>query len=849
MLDYLRQRTKKEISNFVSTHTRIPDKELNIYAGSWCVNANELNEFWDKYYDYVFVQGNKEYLTEKQLPYGGCLAVDFDFRYNYDVTKRQHTKENVLDMICLYLDQLKEHFIIEESRLFPIYIFEKPNVNRLEDGSLTKDGIHMIIGLQVEHHIQMIIRDKMLTQLPEYWNLPLINSWESVLDEGISKGTTNWQLFGSQKPNNEAYQLKYQFVINYDNCDNEFMMKEQNISDLNMKEEFPKLSVQYPHHQKFELKQKHDPKPKRVLSPTSVAEIHNEKLSQNQELLDLVRIDKKDRTSWQRVCACIKYNGFTNDDWLEFCENNDLNMDEEKLELFNNLNPYPIEIHYLQSLAKKSNPKEYKVWLDKWNIYGISFNEVSDPYSCACKIKNTLKTTLKLCKEDWYMLTDNQLWKQQNEPTFYIIKEIHKYLDSEKDRLNYKSSQAEGEEKKSLITQMENWLKLYNVITKSGYLSVLTKTLRPLLTDDDFENKLDNNKGKLAFKNGIMDLETKTFREGIMWDDYITETIPYDYKPSSCDFVKSILLKILNNNEEHLNYYLSLLGYSFTGNADSEKSVYFMIDKTEDGKGDNGKTLFFDILNDLLPNYVYKSKSTFVLKKNTKAHKQLVKMKGKRLVWLEELPKEETNAELIKEIADGKTTENEVMFGTSENINIMFKMFILSNNIPNIKSNEEAVYNRYKQISFNSHFDRTGDRLEENPEKLEFIANTKLSQIIKEKYYNEVFNLIIEYANNYYKNGIPKVPAQFIKDTNDTKKKNNKFVEWFEDNCEKNENGKIALEQLVYLSGCNKDDIKSFMKIKGYKYNPDLSGLGKNNKGKAYKGGYIGININECEEE
>jgi hypothetical protein len=41
---------------------------------------------------------------------------------------------------------------------------------------------------------------------------------------------------------------------------------------------------------------------------------------------------------------------------------------------------------------------------------------------------------------------------------------------------------------------------------------------------------------------------------------------------------------------------------------------------------------------------------------NTKVHKQLVMTKGKRLVWLEELPKDkQTNAELMKEIADEKT--------------------------------------------------------------------------------------------------------------------------------------------------------------------------------------------------
>jgi hypothetical protein len=67
----------------------------------------------------------------------------------------------------------------------------------------------------------------------------------------------------------------------------------------------------------------------------------------------------------------------------------------------------------------------------------------------------------------------------------------------------------------------------------------------------------------------------------------------------------------------------------------------------------------------------------------------------------------------MKELGDGMKTENEVMYGTSELLNILFKLFVLSNN--KSISAEVAVYNRYKQISYGSHFDRTGERTEEDP--------------------------------------------------------------------------------------------------------------------------------------
>lgn len=569
----------------------------------------------------------------------------------------------------------------------------------------------------------------------------------------------------------------------------------------------------------------------------------NGDLTKTQELLSLIKIEPKDRV-WLKICSCLKNIGMTKYDWLKFCNDNNLNMDTEKLELYDKIKTdFGLEVYFLQSLAKKSNPQAYKSWLKKWNIYLITHEEVVDPYLASQVTSKTLKQTLKLCKENWYMLSENQLWKQQKEPSYYIIKEFHKYLDNTRESINNKISQSDGEQKKNYIQKLEEWLKLYTMITKSGYLSVLTKMLRPLLTDDDFENILDNNVGKLAFKNGIMDLETKTFREGIIWSDFITKTIPYDYVPSDTKYIKEVLKPILNNNDEHLEYYLSIIGYSFIGQPDLEKSIYFMIDKTEGGKGDNGKTFFFDILNDLAPNYVYRTKASLLDIKNTKVHKQLAMTKGIRLLWLEELPREkDTNAELMKEIGDGKTLENEIMFGTSESLTIMFKMFALSNHIPKIDPNEQAVYNRYKQISYNSHFDRTGTRTQADPENLKFIADTSLSAKIKTDYRNEVFNIIIDYAHKYYqRKGLPIIPQQFLNDTKETKSKNDAFGLWFDENCKIAEGERIALKFIVKESGMNEKMVKDGMERKGFKYIKDLSKMGKDDFNKAYKGGFEGV--------
>ena len=518
--------------------------------------------------------------------------------------------------------------------------------------------------------------------------------------------------------------------------------------------------------------------------------------------------------------------------------------------LWNSINSNKkISIYALQNLAKENNPEEYQKWLKKYNIYSATYDEINNPFNCAKLIQKTLKQNLIYCKKEWYMITSNQLWKNQKEPTYYILDEIHKYLDFQRNIYNEMLNKTHSKE---IAKSLENWVGLYMDITKPGYLSVLVKCLQPLLTDDTFSNILNTNKGQLVFKNGIMNLETKKFRNEIFWYDFVSETIPYDYVESDYVELKKILKPILNNDDNHLEYFLSILGYTFIGEADLQKAIYFMIDKTDCGKGDNGKTFFFGILNALMPNYVYRSKSTLLELNNSKVHKQIIMTKGKRLVWLEELPKEKyMNPQLMKEIADGNTLENEIMFGTSEEINIMFKLFALSNHIPKIDPNESAVYNRYKQVSFNSHFDRTGTRKEPNPQELKFIADPGLPDRIKTTMYNEVFNLIIDYAHKYYKNEkkLPTIPQQFLNDTKETQNKNDEFGLWFEENCEIKADSRIAIDILISKSGMSKKIIIEGMNRKGIKYNCELKGLGSNSFNKPYRGGFTGITIIEREDE
>ena len=518
--------------------------------------------------------------------------------------------------------------------------------------------------------------------------------------------------------------------------------------------------------------------------------------------------------------------------------------------MWDNYKPGLISMGSFYHYAKISDESSYKQIMTKYQTFYISIEDLTDIYKCCEIISPTLKTTLILCKEKWWVLNEKQLWCQIKEPAFYIITEIRKYIDYSQNKNSKQIMITEGIEKERLISIGKEYLKFYEKINQCSYTSTCKQYLKKHLVDNLFHEKLDKNCEFMAFKNGVVNLKTGFFREGIQWNDFITETIPYNYTaPNSQKTaeLRGYLKQILNNNDEHLEYFLQILGFTFLGTPHLEKSLYFMIDGTDGGKGDNGKTFYFDILTCLMPNYVYKSKGTMLEEGNTKVHKQIIMTKGKRLVWTDEFSRtKKMSAELMKELADGKTIENEILFGTSDKIFIQFKMFILSNFMIKIDPAQTAVYNRYKQCSFGSHFDRTGTLKESIPEQLKFIADPTLADTIKTKYYNEVFGLIIEYAQKY--KGNIKIPEQFIGDAKTVQLKNDEFGLWFEDNCIRGD-GRVSMKKLEEISHFKKDFIMEGMSRLGFKYSKDLLGLGKDLNGKYIKGGYVGCSIIENEIE
>ena len=505
-----------------------------------------------------------------------------------------------------------------------------------------------------------------------------------------------------------------------------------------------------------------------------------------------------DRDAWIIIMCAMKKCGFTEEQARQMSMKSERFTEDGFIAMWNSYSIENITASEgtLRHCAKLSNNDLYYKTTKPVDSYFLPLDVAGKgALSIASYVVPRLTPYLKYCNECWYMFNDKtNLWIKTKQPTYIIIKTIHKYIDNGVEELTKKRRETHDDDQHKKITEeLKLYMKLYDQVDKTGFYAMIKNHLQTLLLDDEFSKKLDTNLYEMAFKNGMYDLRTNTFRLGFKLEDYLTKTIPFDYeKPSQedIDFVKNqVLFKICNANHEHLEYYLRVLGQAMTGNAEMEKALYFLVGVG----GNNGKTLVFEALKDIMPNYVVSIDGKTFQKDYAKAHKHLQNLKGARIAYVEELSNKEQNIELLKQLGDGKTLPCEVMYGTDEEIDIVCKLFCLANCQANLKV-DGGIGNRYRQLCFNSSFEPSNT--EDNFDTLQFVQNRELAGLLKGKYKHTLIQLLMDYAHKYSVDNKIIIPHEFQEATKDTLENNDEVKCWIEEYCEYGEEFKCSKHEL-----------------------------------------------------
>ena len=808
-----------------STHTRIPDKELNIYAGKFFVNDN--NKFLEEYFSNIILSKKCEYLTEKQLD-NGVIAIDLDFRYNHDVDNRQHDKCMIRDIVVVSIDLLKDFYNFTKETSFEVFVMEKPNVNRLADGSLTKDGIHIIIGLNMEKAIKVKYRNNLVKCLPEYVDLPLINSWESVVDKGVLECSTNWQLFGSRKPGNQDYQLTYHYVFRFDENDKELMMDEQLVGPMNF-DLFKKLSVRNNDRPFVEPKMTSNIelfKPSMPTSVNSLKELNGPEDKYIELLFDVIGSDKKNITwdLWFQIAGVLKSNNYDKNIFLQYSKPNDISNEADKL--WEGIKKNTMNIHTLQSIAKNINFFKYKEWLHKYevNLYSPLFTSglIADYFKLLYGDKFIrVEEKVYLFNGVYWETIDKKYTELINFIDKVFIKNLLEYATEQMTKFTAQLNGSEQDDiTKTTITKITALFKNINSLRNSSVRKPIIEDITAFITNNNIE--FDSNPYLFAFTNCVFDLKINKFVNPEP-TFYITKTTGYSYDNNYSQNNLTKLNELIDTifpDQEVKEYYLGILA---TGLCGLQIENCFIAT----GTGGNGKSLINSLMMKTCGQYAYKLPSDVLLSAiKTGPNPEVANMNNIRFVLTQEPNnKKKICCSTLKEITGDKTLNVRELYSSKCSIKLTNTTLIEANEIPAVDEVNDAVSRRIRTIPFLSRYVEQSvyDSLEDKTNV--FVADSYYkTDEFQNKYKQALFDLLIIrfklFVDN--KHSLPAQPKCCLDKCSAFLGTCDDIYSWFESFYEKTdtiENSKAIPLANIYSSFSSSDFYTNLSKSDKRKYN------------------------------
>lgn len=771
-------KVEKGRTDLTKTNTRMPSKTYNIYGGSWFFDDENYEKFLEHYTSCLDIDTNlidERYFTEKQHDDLGRLAIDLDFRYDTSITSKQHSKEHIIDLI----GEIEEFFNFTYKEInnneIKCYVMEKENVNCLENK--TKDGIHLIFNIGMKKLEKIALRDYLINgNIKNMWeDMPLTNSWEDVFDDGIMYNTTNWTLYGSKKPENETYKLRYVIELNSmkvttiktDEGDGVFGDTYEKLG-LTKKELVKELSIRNNNFIQGDIKEEVETMFKdRYNTNTNVKKenVNNIVLvngknkpnlsADDDNSLEIVRICRRlpieyidDYNKWIRVGMVFSYEGYKAEDWYKVIPKDYILHDrslERHIQQFKyfktSKKPYTIDSIYYW--LKKDNKEFYDELMETNTTFWDLVN--NNNHNDVAKYFFNLMPNSYLWNEGlgWFSIEGNNSWKHHDSKKPSGLKYTISNVLQQKVK-EFKEIELKNYSKKSLNINMEDkdiqdkLLKshqkkllllndVYNTYGNTHFTNGVIDYLPSYYEDDELDKKMDLNKQLIAFTNGVFDLEKCIFRD-IQPNDFICLTTGYDFitetdMKNDVEHKKYIesrkevmdLFKSIFTDEDTIQYVLDIFTSCLYGGNKFEK-FYVMT-----GTGGNGKGVEFDLLINVFGDYYCSVDINLFTKAQDKKdapNPALVLAKGcKIMVSTEPERDEKLQASFIKKISGNDIVEARTL--NSKNIVKYvptYKAFIQANNIPKMSKMDKGVQRRMEVINHPISF-KSEEEIEEKKAK------------------------------------------------------------------------------------------------------------------------------------
>src|SRR5712691_3580799 len=171
----------------------------------------------------------------------------------------------------------------------------------------------------------------------------------------------------------------------------------------------------------------------------------------------------------------------------------------------------------------------------------------------------------------------------------------------------------------------------------------------------------------------------------------------------------------MNHDAEMIIYLQRCCGYCLCGDI-SEKAFCVLL-----GEPNTGKTTFMNVLIAILGEYARTAAiSTFLVRQHGTATSDVARLANARLVSTSEAKDRQTlSEEFVKLITGGGKVTSRHLYKEEFEYTPQYKLFMDTNTLPRIDTEDQALWNRMKVIKFTRQFTRGVDMDEKLPQKLQ----------------------------------------------------------------------------------------------------------------------------------
>jgi len=762
---FLNKYQTKKGSDF--THTSIGNPKLSLF-----VSDGDYDTFMEQYLT-ALVNGYELHLTEKPKN-PSAFRVDMDFRFALGSPKpetipRIYKTSDIEKIVKRYQQLLKEYLVLDDKQL-TAYVMEKHFP--VEWKGKIKDGIHIIFPEVITNfNFQHFIRHRILQEASQLMEgLPLTNTYQNIIDEAIIE-KNNWQMYGSCKPDCDAYRVTNIYSYNSD-TDTVKLEDMPNAMDqlhwanyLSMRKKATEI--------KFKAEKNGEVEEFiRVILPSMVNRrkdsLHQQVFGNVVNLIRTYVSDEELETS-RRLVKCLNKSRAENyedwvkvgwtlrnidnrllDSWIEFSEVSNKYVSGECEKLWDRMRLDTLSMGTLRYWAKKDNPTEYDK-IDEDNVLALIDKAVGTKgadYDVANVVYTMYKHQYRYTTKDiWYVFREDKHRWECSKDGLQLRKIIYQIICQKFTNRNTfwnQQSILHPEDEERYQGKSKTCLEIAMKLKKAGFNDSIIKVCKVLFTDPKFEELLDSRPHLIGFENGVYDLRLHEFRDGLP-DDYISfntsrHYIPYSQSSHEVKEIDAFMSQVFTNpiiRKFAWDVFTSILD----GGIRHEKFYIFT------GSGSNGKSKILELVQKTVGDYYCILPISLLTQKraaSNSAQSELERTKGRRYAVMQEPSEgERLNIGLMKELSGGDTILCRGLFKEPIQFKPQFKMIMTCNELPEVPSDDGGTWRRIRVVNFDSKFTETPNPT--NPK--EFPLDTELGDRF-ERWANAFMSMLIENHKN-----------------------------------------------------------------------------------------------------